>query len=75
MSPGMLVSLWTGRVGMTTLVVLTVLAGRRFTSGMPFLGRLVVLVMLVIIVLVVASYAMRQAQMRRAASAADRPPR
>ena len=32
MSPGMLVSLWTGRVGMTTLVVLTVLAGRRFTS-------------------------------------------
>ena len=61
---------------MTTLVVLTVLAGRRFTSGLAFLPRLVlVLVMLVLIVVVVASYAMRQAQMRRAAAAADRPPR
>ena len=74
MSPGMLVSLWTGRVGMTTLVVLTVLAGRRLTSGLGFLPRLIVLVMLVIIVIVIASYAMRQAQMRRAAAAADRPP-
>ena len=70
--PQTLIGLWTGRIGMTTLVVLTVLAGRRATSGLGFMPRLIVLVLLVLIVIVVASYVMRQAQLRRAAATRDR---
>jgi uncharacterized membrane protein YhiD involved in acid resistance len=71
--PGTLVGLWTGRIGLTTVVVLTVLAGRRVTAGLGFVPRLVVLVVLVIVVLVVVSRLMREAQLRRAAS--NHPPR
>jgi hypothetical protein len=69
--PQTLIGLWTGRLGMTTVVVLTVLAGRRVTSGLGFVPRLVVLVVMVIAVLVVVSRLMKEIQLRRAQSAFD----
>jgi hypothetical protein len=69
--PSTLIGLWTGRLGMTTVVVLTVLAGRRITSGLGFLPRLIVLVLMVIVVLIVVSRLMKEIQLRRAQSAYD----